>query len=69
MHKWESCPYIMEKIGVALRDELGKKIDKALLTMDESIGGVFCLSRNILHPKSSAGDAIGNRWWSIGRTF
>jgi hypothetical protein len=59
----------MEKIGVALRDELGKKFDNALLSMGESIGGVFCLSRDILHPKSGAGDAIGNGWWSIGRTF
>ena len=37
--------------------------------MGESIGGVFYLSRDILHPKSRAGDAVGNGWWNIGRTF
>jgi hypothetical protein len=38
--------------------------------MRESIGeGCFCLSRDILHPKSRAGDAVGNGWWNIGRTF
>ena len=31
--------------------------------------GLFCLSRDIMHRKSGAGDAIGKGRWSVGRPF
>jgi len=44
-------------------------LDKTLLSMGQNIGGCFCLSRDIMHRKAGADDAIGKGRWSGGRPF
>ena len=44
-------------------------LDKTLLSMDGSIGGLFLLVKGYLDRKAGAGDAIGKGRWSSGRSF